>query len=283
MEANARRHAAIVTQLHKAIERGELSLLFQPKLSLSDSRITGVEALLRWNNVELGQVSPVDFIPPAEETGLIVPIGEWVLREACTQLRAWLDIGIEKISMAVNVSMLQLLRGELFTVMQQTLSEFAIPPELLELELTESVVMANAEQSISTLTQIKSLGVHIAIDDFGTGYSSLAYLKRLPIDTLKIDKEFVGDISTDPDDEAITATVITMAHSMGLKVIAEGVETQAQLDFLRIHGCDEAQGYLIARPLSPERITALLLDHQQRRAGDDVNEQMDLPLAGRGG
>ncbi len=279
MEAHARLHASMVTQLHQAIERREFSLVFQPKLGLADGRITGVEALLRWTNTELGEVSPAVFIALAEETGLIVPIGEWVLREACAHLRTWFAAGIQTITMAVNVSMLQLLRGELYTVMQRVLAEYDIPAGCLELELTESMVMANAEQSILTLSQIKTLGVQIAIDDFGTGYSSLAYLKRLPIDTLKIDKEFVGEITTDPDDEAITATIITMAHSMGLKVIAEGVETQGQLDFLRAHACDEAQGYLIARPLAAEPLLKLLLEHQSRLTAIEPNEQLDLPLA----
>ena len=279
MEAHARLHASMVTQLHHAIERGEFSLVFQPKLGLSDGRITGVEALLRWTNSELGSISPAVFIALAEETGLIVPIGEWVLREACAQLRQWIAAGMQAITMAVNVSMLQLLRGELVTVMQRMLAECDVPAGCLELELTESMVMANAEQSIKTLSQIKTLGVQIAIDDFGTGYSSLAYLKRLPIDTLKIDKEFVGEITTNPDDEAITATIITLAHSMGLKVIAEGVETQGQLDFLRAHACDEAQGYLIARPLPADQLLKLVLEHQSRRAALDLNEQLDLPLA----
>ena len=264
MEAKARLHARMLTQLHRAIEFGEFSLVFQPKLRLADRRITGVEALLRWNNAELGEVSPANFIGLAEETGLIVPIGEWVLRSACEQVARWMAAGIDDITMAVNVSMLQLLRGELFSVMQVMLAEYAIPPDRIELELTESMVMANAEQSISTLTQIKSLGVRLAVDDFGTGYSSLSYLKRLPIDTLKIDKDFVGDISTDPDDEAITATIINMAHSMELRVIAEGVETLAQLEFLQMHGCDEAQGYLISPPLTAANLMVLLVQERER-------------------
>ena len=267
MDAQARLRASMVGHLHKAVERGELHLVFQPKMSLSDGRITGVEALLRWKNPELGPIPPVTFIPLAEETGLIVPIGEWVLREACVQLQRWIKAGLNSTTVAVNVSMLQLLRGELYTRLREVIEDFRIPAHRIELELTESMVMANAEQSISTLTQIKSLGVKVAIDDFGTGYSSLAYLKRLPIDTLKIDKEFVGDITTDPDDEAITATVITMAHSLDLDVIAEGVETQEQLDYLREQKCDEVQGNFISPPLDPERIFKLLLD-RAAAAGD---------------
>jgi len=277
MDAQARLRASMVGHLHKAVERGELHLVYQPKMSLSDGRITGVEALLRWKNPDLGAISPVTFIPLAEETGLIVPIGEWVLREACVQLQRWIKAGLNSVTVAVNVSMLQLLRGELYTRLREIIEDFRIPAHRIELELTESMVMANAEQSISTLTQIKSLGVNVAIDDFGTGYSSLAYLKRLPIDTLKIDKEFVGDITTDPDDEAITATVITMAHSLGLDVIAEGVETPEQLDYLREQKCDEVQGNLISPPLDPERIFKLLLDRaaaqaDRGRGGSTVRE-----------
>jgi diguanylate cyclase (GGDEF)-like protein/PAS domain S-box-containing protein len=277
MDAHARLRASMVSHLHKAIERGEFSLVYQPKMSLVDGRITGCEALLRWRNPDLGSVSPATFIPLAEETGLIVPIGEWVLREACVQIQRWMRNGLTSTTMAVNVSMLQLLRGELYTLLRQLLEDFRIPAHRLALELTESMVMANAEQSISTLTQIKSLGVGVAIDDFGTGYSSLAYLKRLPIDTLKIDKEFVGDITTDPDDEAITATVITMAHSLGLDVIAEGVETPEQLDYLREQRCDEAQGNLISHPLDPDRCLKFLLE---RRNAQEPRRESRLETRG---
>ena len=215
------------------------------------------------------------FIPIAEETGLIIQIGEWVIREACVQLQRWNRAGLTTPRVAVNVSMLQLTRGEFYQRLKEILEDFRIPAHRIELELTESMVMANAEQSIQTLSQIKSLGVSIAIDDFGTGYSSLAYLKRLPIDTLKIDKEFVGDITTDPDDEAITSTVIMMAHSLGLEVVAEGVETPEQLDYLREQKCDEVQGNIVSQPLDAERCLRYLLDHRlpsERKAGagDDV-------------
>jgi EAL domain-containing protein (putative c-di-GMP-specific phosphodiesterase class I) len=228
-------------------------------------------------------VPPSTFIPLAEETGLIVPIGEWVLREACVQLQRWGRAGLTAITMAVNISMLQLLRGELYARLKDMLEDFRIPAHRIELELTESMVMANAEQSISTLTQIKSLGVNLAIDDFGTGYSSLAYLKRLPIDTLKIDKEFVGDITTDPDDEAITATVITMAHSLGLDVIAEGVETPGQLEYLREQRCDEVQGNLISPPLDPERMLRFLLDRKAASAGaaERRGDVREFPAGGK--
>lgn len=260
MDAQARFRASISNQLHKALERNELHLMFQPKLSLHDNRITGAEALLRWQNPVLGELSPNLFIPIAEESGLIVPVGEWVLREACTQIKRWTEAGLNTQKIAVNVSAMQLFRGELALHLQQILQEFGVAPERLEIELTESMLMANPEQSIATLTQISQLGVRIAIDDFGTGYSSLAYLKRLPIDSLKIDQTFVADLSIDPDDEAIIATVIVMAHSLGLDVIAEGVETVAQMSFLASHGCDQIQGHLIAHPLSAEHILQFLLE-----------------------
>jgi len=252
MDASTRMRATLVGALRKAIDRGELHLLYQPKLSLLDDRITGVEALLRWNSEELGLISPSEFIPIAEETGMIVEVGEWVLREACAQLTRWRDAGVEDIGMSVNVSVLQLLRGELPQRLCDILAEFDVAPNRFELELTESMVMANAEQSITTLRQLKTVGVTLAIDDFGTGYSSLAYLKRLPIDTLKIDKAFVGDITTDPDDEAITATIINMAHSLGLNVVAEGVESAEQIEYLREQGCDEVQGHWLSWPLTQD-------------------------------
>ena len=208
---------------------------------------------------------PTSFIPIAEETGMIIEIGEWVVDQACAQLARWRDAGVRDITMSVNVSVLQLLRGELTQRLCDILAEHDISPNQLELELTESMVMANAEQSITTLRQLKAVGVTLAIDDFGTGYSSLSYLKRLPIDTLKIDKEFVGDITTDPDDEAITATVITMAHSLGLNVVAEGVEIAEQVEYLREQGCDEIQGHWLSLPLPPDQCLSFLRDRAVRR------------------
>ena len=207
---------------------------------------------------------PSVFIPLAEDTGLILPIGEWVLREACAQLARWSAQGLAGTSVAVNVSMAQLTRGELAARMASILGEHEIAAHRLELELTESMVMANPAQSIRTLGEIKSLGVRLAIDDFGTGYSSLAYLKRLPIDSIKIDKEFVGDITTDPDDEAITATVIMMAHSLDLEVVAEGVETPDQLEYLRQQKCDEVQGNLVSAPMDAERCLRFLLERRSQ-------------------
>ncbi|UNK50941.1 EAL domain-containing protein [Lysobacter sp. S4-A87] len=249
MDVEIRGRATISAALRGVLDRNELRLVFQPKLSLDQSRITGVEALLRWRSFELGDISPAQFIPLAEESGLILDIGEWALREACGVLKRWRHNGLDQLTMAVNVSSLQLLRGNLPKQVARALVESGVPPEMLQLELTESVIMANAGQTSATLDALRSLGVGLAIDDFGTGYSSLAYLKRLPINTLKIDKEFIGDLTRDADDEAITTTVIAMAHSLGLTVIAEGVETEAQMQFLRGRGCDEIQGYWLARPL----------------------------------
>ncbi|WP_196778721.1 EAL domain-containing protein [Cognatilysobacter tabacisoli] len=258
MDVEIRRRATISAALRKVLDRNELRLVFQPKLSLTHQRITGVEALLRWSSAEHGDISPAQFIPLAEESGLILDIGEWALREACSVLKHWRQHGLDELTMAVNVSALQLLRSNLPKVVARALVESGVPPEQLQLELTESVIMANAAQTAATLQAFRSIGVSLAIDDFGTGYSSLAYLKRLPINTLKIDKEFVADLTRDPDDEAITTTVITMAHSLGLTVVAEGVETEAQMNFLRDHGCDEIQGYWLARPLEAQHCLAFI-------------------------
>ncbi len=265
MDAAARMRATLVGALRKAMERNEFSLVYQPKLSLLDEHLTGVEALLRWHSEELGEISPATFIPVAEESGLIIEIGDWVLQRACEQLAQWQRDGVRDISMSVNLSVLQLQRSDLIQRLCDILAANDIAPNQLEIELTESVIMANAEQSINTLRQLKAVGVTLSIDDFGTGYSSLSYLRRLPIDTLKIDKEFVGDITTDPDDEAITATVINMAHSLGLNVIAEGVETAEQAEYLREQGCDEIQGHWLSKPLPPDACFKFIRDRARRR------------------
>jgi diguanylate cyclase (GGDEF)-like protein/PAS domain S-box-containing protein len=265
MDAAARMRANMIGALRKALERNEFRIVYQPKLSLLDDHITGVEALLRWHSEELGDIPPSVFIPVAEDSGLIIEIGDWVLVRACEQLARWNHSGLRDISMSVNLSVLQLQRSDLIQRLCDILADNDMAPNQLELELTESVVMANAEQSISTLRQLKAVGVTLSIDDFGTGYSSLSYLRRLPIDTLKIDKEFVGDITTDPDDEAITATVINMAHSLGLNVIAEGVETAEQAEYLREQGCDEIQGHWLSKPMPPDQCFLFLRDRARRR------------------
>jgi diguanylate cyclase (GGDEF)-like protein/PAS domain S-box-containing protein len=265
MDAAARMRANMIGALRKALERNEFRIVYQPKLSLLDDHITGVEALLRWHSEELGDIPPSIFIPVAEDSGLIIEIGDWVMVRACEQLARWQQDGLRDISMSVNLSVLQLQRSDLIQRLCDILADNDVAPNQLELELTESVVMANAEQSISTLRQLKAVGVTLSIDDFGTGYSSLSYLRRLPIDTLKIDKEFVGDITTDPDDEAITATVINMAHSLGLNVIAEGVETAEQAEYLREQGCDEIQGHWLSKPMPPDQCFLFLRDRARRR------------------
>ncbi|MDE2224095.1 MAG: EAL domain-containing protein [Xanthomonadaceae bacterium] len=253
MDARARDHATLVTALRRALERKELSMVYQPKLAIhGDQGITGMEALLRWHSHELGEIPPSVFIPLAEETGQIHDISAYVFATACADLRRFREGGHRNLTMAINLSAAQLNRPDLTLHICDMLAEHDVAPNQVELELTESMVMANAEQSVRLLGELKSIGARLAIDDFGTGYSSLAYLKRLPIDTLKIDQEFVGDVTTDPDDAAITSTIITMAHSLQLKVVAEGVETAEQLAFLRAQNCDEIQGYWLSRPLTAE-------------------------------
>lgn len=265
MDAAARDRANMIGALRMALERNELSLVYQPMLTLDEGRVTGVEALLRWKNAELGEIPPTVFIPLAEEAGLIVKIGEFVLFRACAQLRDWQHDGLHDITMSVNLSALQLLREDLTQRLCEILAELKLAPEQLELELTESVLMANAELAIHTLDRLHALGVSIAIDDFGTGYSSLSYLKRLPIDTLKIDRSFVGDITTDPDDEAITKTIITMAHSLGVNVVAEGVETLEQLEYLHEQGCDEIQGHWLSPPLTAAACATFIGEFERSR------------------
>jgi len=258
MDVTIRRRATLSNALRKVLDRGELHLVYQPRLGLAEQRIVGVEALLRWHSQEHGDVLPIQFIPLAEESGLILEIGEWVLREACLTLRRWHDHGLDQLGMSVNVSVLQLLRGDFPGVVERVLADTGLPPRLLELELTESVVMANAEQTADKLQALRRTGVSLAIDDFGTGYSSLSYLKRLPINTLKIDKEFVDDLAQGSDDAAITTTIIAMARSLGLNVVAEGVETHAQMQFLREHRCDEIQGFWLSPALDAHRCLAFI-------------------------
>ncbi|SEL63840.1 PAS domain S-box-containing protein/diguanylate cyclase (GGDEF) domain-containing protein [Pseudoxanthomonas sp. GM95] len=249
MDEKTRHRAILASALRRALERNELRVVYQPRLSLHDQQVIGTEALLRWESRELGEISPAQFIPLAEESGLIVDIGIWTLRQACQTLREWHDAGLDELSVAVNVSSLQLQRGDLADVVARVLAETGVNASCLELELTESVLMANPEQSSNELRACRALGVSIAIDDFGTGYSSLAYLKRLPLTTLKIDQEFVRDINHDVEDEAITSAIIAMARSLSLNVVAEGVETAAQMAFLQQRGCDEVQGHYVSRAL----------------------------------
>lgn len=245
-------------QLRRALEREEFVLHYQPKIDLRSGEIYGLEALIRWRHPDEGLIAPGRFIGLAEETGLIVPIGEWALRTGCAQVKAWSDAGLPPMLLSVNISARQFKRRDLVQSVSRALSDTGLPVSHLELELTESLVMENAEEFIQTLNALKKLGISLSVDDFGTGYSSLSYLKRFPVDRLKIDQSFVRDISTDPDDAAIARAVIQLGHSLDLRVTAEGVETAEQLRFLRDHGCDEVQGYLFSRPLSAEKIAELL-------------------------
>ncbi|QOY94093.1 EAL domain-containing protein [Massilia sp. UMI-21] len=248
--------------LRGALEGGQFVLYYQPKLELNTGRVSGVEALLRWNRPGFGLVYPAEFVPIMEETGLVVRVGEWIVDEACRQIAAWNAQGVRDVRVAVNVSSRQFVEGDLEGVIRAALERHAIEPGLLELELTESALMSNAEHTIAVLGRLKELGIRIAIDDFGTGYSSLAYLKRFPIDKLKIDIAFVRDIVTNPDDAAIALAIISMAHSLHMQVIAEGVETRAQMAYLRRHRCDEIQGFHFARALPCEELARLVLDNR---------------------
>ncbi|MFH1495991.1 MAG: EAL domain-containing protein [Pseudomonadota bacterium] len=258
MNLQAMERLMLENGLRHALERDEFEVYYQPRVDLQRGEIIGMEALLRWNHPELGLVSPVSFIPLAEETGLIVPIGEWVLRTACAQNRAWQDEGFSPLSVSVNLSARQFWQQDLVDVVAAALSESRLDPAWLELEITESLLMQNAEVANATLRKLKAMGIRLSIDDFGTGYSSLSYLKRFPIDTLKIDRSFVRDITTDPDDAAIARAVVSLAHDMKLKVVAEGVETIEQMAFLRLRHCDEIQGYYFSKPLPVAAFAALL-------------------------
>lgn len=249
LSARAVKRLGIESALRHAVERQEFHLCYQPKVSVHTGEILGAEALLRWENPQHGLVSPVDFIPVAEETGLIVPIGEWVLRRACADIRKWHAAGFDHVSVAVNLSARQFRHGELTSIVRRALQDSGIAPRQLELEITESLLMDDTEASQVALNELKALGTSIYLDDFGTGYSSLAYLKKFPIDGLKIDRSFIRDLPGDPDDEAITQAILALSQALRLHVVAEGVENEAQLDFLRRQGCEVVQGFLFSRPL----------------------------------
>jgi len=254
------------SDLSHALERGEFLLYYQPKVEIKTGRITGTEALLRWNHPRRGLVPPMDFIPLAEETGLIVPIGEWVLATACAQNKLWQDQGLTKLGIAVNLSARQFGDSQLLHKLTRIIQASGIDPSSLELEITESVVMSHGESAVAVLEQLKSLGVQIAIDDFGTGYSSLGYLKRFPIDTIKVDRSFIRDIPADSGDMKIARAIIAMAHALRLKVVAEGVENAEQLKFLRVQHCDAAQGFFLYRPLPADGVVDVLKINRLDRA-----------------
>jgi diguanylate cyclase (GGDEF)-like protein/PAS domain S-box-containing protein len=258
MNTRALERLSMDGSLRRALERNEFLLHYQPKVALSTGAITGLEALLRWQHPERGLVSPANFIPLLEDNGLIVPVGAWVIAEACRQIKAWGAQGIPVVPIAVNLSGRQMHERDLGRSIEHLLREHGVDPRLIELEITESVLMGNAAQSGDILRQLKKFGIRLSVDDFGTGYSSLGYLKSFPLDALKIDRSFVRDITTDPDDAMITSAVISLAHSLRLKVVAEGVETEAQLSMLAAKGCDEMQGYYYAKPMPASECGTLM-------------------------
>jgi len=251
--------------LRHALERNEFVLYYQPRINIADRCITSMEALIRWPHPEKGMIMPDRFIPLAEETGLIVPIGEWVIRAACLQIRKWQTQGNPLFPVAVNVSAYQFRRKNFTETVTEILEETGVSPALLEIELTESAIMKDVDSVIKVLKELNSLGIIISIDDFGTGYSSLSQLKRFPIDSLKIDRSFIANATTNADDRAIVIAIISMAHSLGLNIIAEGVETEMQLALLSAQGCQEMQGYLFSKPLPPDLLTQLLHDDRERK------------------
>jgi EAL domain-containing protein (putative c-di-GMP-specific phosphodiesterase class I) len=260
MNIRAVERQSIEEDLRGALERHEFVLQYQPKIDLQTGAITGAEALIRWLHPQRGLVAPLMFIPVAEDSGLILPIGTWVRREACRQARAWQDAGFPPLPVAVNISVVEFRDQNFIESVRAILKETRLDPHYLELELTESVLMRHAETSTNLLQQIKSMGVQLTVDDFGTGYSSLSYLRRFPIDALKIDRPFVRDITTNPDDATIVSAVINMGRSLKQRVIAEGVETREQLTFLQNQQCGEGQGYYFSRPVFAQQFEKLLED-----------------------
>ena len=254
MNAQVAERLTLENSLRLALDKKELFLVYQPQMDIATGRITGLEALLRWQHPELGLVPPDKFIRIAENSGLIMPIGEWVLRTACSQARTWQDEGLPAVPVAVNVSAVQFRQEGFRELIRRVLHETGLAPQYLELELTESLLLSSADVTFSVLQELKALGLKLAIDDFGTGYSSLSYLKQFPVSKLKIDRSFVRDIAVNPDDAAITTAVISMAKSLNLTVIAEGVENEAQMSFLRAHQCDEIQGYYFSKPLAADKV-----------------------------
>jgi EAL domain-containing protein (putative c-di-GMP-specific phosphodiesterase class I) len=257
MNVAAQQRQTLDNALRRALDHNEFELHYQPLYDLRDRSITGLEALLRWHPRGKDPVPPSEFVPAAEESGLIVPIGEWALREALRQGKAWQAAG-RPLFIAVNVSATQLARPGFAERLRRLLQDTGMDPALVELEVTERVIVEGMGEARATLDQVAALGVGIAIDDFGTGYSGLAYLKRFPIDTVKVDQSFVHDLTVDPDDAAIVTAIVAMAKSLGIDVVAEGVETEQQLQYLRDLGCNRAQGYFLARPMSAREVTKLL-------------------------
>jgi EAL domain-containing protein (putative c-di-GMP-specific phosphodiesterase class I) len=261
MNAGSRKQLALETNLRKAVENNELQLFYQPKVDINRNRIVGVEALLRWEHPGMGYISPLEFIPIAEDNGLIVPIGEWVLHTAFAELGNWRAAGHDDLTMAVNLSSAQLARPGLENIVEAALAAADIDPGMAELEITENVAMQNIDSAIATLTILKQMGIAIAMDDFGTGYSSLGYLRRLPVDIVKIDQSFVHGIPESKEDALIAQAIIAMANSLNLSLVVEGVENARQLRFFRQQGCDIVQGYLFSKPVNAAEMLKLLDSH----------------------
>lgn len=258
MNAASLRRLTLESSLREALKREELSLHYQPKVELCSGRVSGMEALLRWQHPEMGAISPAEFIPIAEETGSMVAIGEWVLRTACSQNKAWQDAGLARLPVSVNVSTLQFSQQDLVETVERALRDTSLEPEFLELEVTESVMMKDVTGSGRILRALREKGVHVALDDFGTGYSSLSYVRSFPLDSLKIDASFVGDLTLDVGADGIIMAILAMAKVLQLSVVAEGVETEDQADFLRTHGCAEMQGWLFSRALPADKFENLI-------------------------
>jgi predicted signal transduction protein with EAL and GGDEF domain len=264
MNARIAERLAVENSLRHGLVSGEFAVHYQPQVNIDTGQIVGTEALVRWQHPERGLVLPAEFIPVAEETGLIVPLGEWVLRTACAQNRAWQEAGLPPLRVAVNLSARQFQQRDLKSMVAQVLGETGLDPHCLQLEITEGVAMQDAEFTITMLRELRGMGIQIAIDDFGTGHSSLSYLRRLPIDVVKIDRSFVCDLTTDPNDAAIASTIVAMAHNLKLRVIAEGVETEEQLTFLKEQQCDEFQGYLFSKPVPAEKLEKIVVRGRRR-------------------
>jgi EAL domain-containing protein (putative c-di-GMP-specific phosphodiesterase class I) len=266
MHAHAVERLTLENDLRQALERSEFFLVYQPQLEIESGKITGFEALLRWQHPQVGLIPPDKFIPIAEASGLILPIGEWVLRTACAQARKWRDEGLLDGPVAVNVSAVQFRQQGFSNVIRTALLDTGLSPRYLELELTESFLLSNVNATLSILQELRQMGVMLSIDDFGTGYSSLSYLKHFPVGKLKIDRSLIKDLAVDQGDAAIATAIISMARSLHLKVIAEGVETDEQMSFLRQHGCDEIQGYYFSRPLVVDAASDLLRQRTQSQS-----------------
>ena len=259
MNTRIQNRLALENDLRHGLERGEFVVYYQPQLNISTGQIVGVEALVRWQHPERGLVLPMEFIPVAEETGLIVPLGEWVLHAACAQIRSWQEAGLPPLRVAVNLSAREFQQGNMIETVAGVLEETGLAPKFLQLEITEGISIQDVDFTIKVLGELKEMGVQIAIDDFGTGYSALSYLSRFPIDVVKIDRSFVCDLTIDATDAEIATTIIVMAHNLGLEVIAEGVETEEQLAFLKQRRCDEMQGYLFSKPVPAEKLEEILV------------------------